>query len=373
MVIMLRYLLVFSLIIFSTSIQAIEVEDLYIANVAVDSQSNKERAQALKKAMKIVLVKVGGEEEILDNEIMKNAIVNYKGYFSTYRYRKIKKQNNLIVTFDEKKINQLFIEAELPLWGSLRPQTLVWVVKEDGLSRQVISSSALTTIPNQINDFSSLRGLPMILPLMDLTDSMSVSMTDLWGRFTNPIKEVSSRYAPEMIAVVRISNSSLLPVVIEYEACEPLCDIENSSAQNLVVDWQLISDSRVISSNQQLLDYQGDNLELLLGGALADITQNVYEFYALTSDGDQEFVIDIGNVDSLVTYERVNQYLSGLSSVSGVKLKQANGELRRYSLELLGSKQAFLASLKLDNSLKQFIDPLADIDPNAVPVFFWNK
>lgn len=368
MVIMLRYLLVFSLLIFSTSICAIEVEDLYIAKVAVDSQSNKERSQALKSAMKIVLVKVGGEEKILKNDMLKKAIVNYRGYFSTYRYRKIKNQNTLIVSFDENKINQLFIEAQLPLWGSLRPQILVWIVDEKGLSRKVISSSSLTTIPEQIREFSSLRGLPMMMPLMDLSDSVNVSMTDLWGRFTGPIKEVSSRYAPEMIAVIRISNSSLLPLTEDEETCQPLCDIDST-----VIDWQLISDTGVISSSLQALEYQGDSRTQLLDAALTDITQSVYQSYALTNDGDNEFVIDISNVDSLVTYERVNQYLSNLSSVSAVKLKQAQGEQRRYSLVLLGSQQAFLSSLKLDNSLKRFVDPLADVDPTAVPVFTWNK
>ena len=49
------------------------------------------------------------------------------GYLNAFN-----KQENktlfLLANFNEDKINQLFYDANLPLWGSLRPQVLLWLI-----------------------------------------------------------------------------------------------------------------------------------------------------------------------------------------------------------------------------------------------------
>ncbi len=414
---MFRYLFVFSVLIFSLLTNAVEVKDLYVATIPVSSQKNSDRAIALKKAMKVVLVKIGGESSVLEAPSIKLALKNYKNFYATYRYQKQKNQkqknqNNLIVSFDENKINQLFIDANLPLWGSLRPQILMWIVEEDGLSREVLSATAMSNIPTVVTDFSSRNGLPILLPLMDLTDASQLQMSDLWGRFITPIEQVSARYFPEMVVVLRLSNSSLIEQVNSDDlsaetlnetanetlgqinkpiSCEPLCKKQQIQVP-LALDWQLISDDEIIISKSQGLVYQSsdtennetqgnasegayanNSYEKLLLQALNDIKQVVYQKYALTAQSDSEYVIDVNNVDSLATYEALSQFLNELSSVSAVKLQRAQGHNRRFSLELIGSKAAFLASIKLNKSLKQFIDPLAEVNRDDIPVFIWGS
>lgn len=264
---MLRYFFVFSLLISSLlcslSLFAVEVPDLYSAKIPVKSQNSADRSVALKAAMQAVLIKVGGHADVVKAPTIKAALRNYKTFYTTYRYNREDQQNHLIVSFDEKKINQLFIEANLPLWGSLRPQILVWLVEEQQFDRQVLASSDSSALPQQIKDFSSLRGLPMIMPLMDLTDATQVNITDLWGRFLAPVERVSSRYAPDMVAIIRLSDNSLVDVVeqsvdsqdgsanqqsenVQQNLCQPNCP-EQATKKRVALDWQLVLDGKVLT------------------------------------------------------------------------------------------------------------------------------
>ena len=45
--------------------------------------------------------------------------------------------------------------------------------------------------------FARQLSLPIRMPLMDLTDSFTISPTDVWARFMQPIKETSKRYGSD--------------------------------------------------------------------------------------------------------------------------------------------------------------------------------
>jgi hypothetical protein len=355
---------------------AVEVNDLYQAKVAVNSQTKKQRNFAQKKAMQAVLVKVGGQKSVLDNEVIKKALNNYNAYLTQYSYQRLQsfsqkskntEQLTLMVSFNEDKINQLFQQANLPIWGSLRPQVLLWFIEENRLSRQIISESSASHYPLLINQYANERGLPVIMPLMDLTDANQINIADVWGRFIDPVSAASSRYAAEAMVIVRLSNSSLISIAEDGTDCRPLCE-----QSQYAIDWTLVTDTQ---SGKQLSyqQYQGVNTEKLLQQAISDLTQVIYQDYALSTTSSHEFLIDVANVDSISEYMALITFLEDLSSVQSATLVSAKGSNRRFNLALLGSKNALLSSLKLNKQLQQHIDPLAEVIVDAVPVFYWGK
>jgi len=364
---MIRYWFVFYAVFCSTSLFAVEVKDLYLAKVPVASQSKKDRGFALKNAMQSVLVKVGGEKTIFQHPALKPSLNRYNRFVTHYRYERIANENYLVATFNQDKINQLFVDAGLPIWGSLRPQVVLWLINEDGLMRQILSESSLSPLAKQINLFSEQRGLPVIIPLMDLTDANHLATSDIWGRFAEPIYQASERYLAETIITVRLSNSSLLSSEALNEGCELICQPKN------VLDWSFISSSNNEIKQEFSEQYQGSDSQALLTEALNDITDKIYQSYALTTEFNNDIQIDVANIDSLNTYVQVDRFLQAHSSVLSVKLIKASGSTRRFNLTLLGSKQALLASLKLNDALRQYIDPLALVDPEQVPIFYWRK
>jgi hypothetical protein len=369
-----RYWLVFTTIFISISINlsinAVEVEDLYVANVPIESQGKSDRERALKQTLRAVLIKVGGHQSVLSHKAIKPHLNRYNNFVTHFRYERRENQQFLQASFDEAKINQLFVDANLPIWGSLRPQVVLWLVDEQGLTRKVISETSQSALVGTVSDFTSLRGLPIVMPLWDLSDTSVISSSDVWGRFSQPVFHASKRYLAEAIIIVRLSDNSLLSedqLERSTDGCELLCQPAIS------LDWSYLSADNVDLVPQFSERYQGFNRSELLSQALSDITDNIYQRYALTTGENNQYEIDVANVDSLSRFVQISQFLQELSSVQAVKLTQANGQVRRFSLTLLGSEQAFLASLKLNNILKQHIDILNPILDEKVPVFYWER
>ena len=364
---MLRYCIVLYVFLNSISLFAGEVKDLYSAKVVVASQSENDRSQALKQAMRAVLVKVGGHISVLSDPQVKSQLRSANLFVSNYQYERIGDTTFLKAQFQATKINNLFVAANLSLWGSLRPQVIVWFVNEQGLSREIIAASSLSEFHQVIADFSRQRGLPIVLPLVDLIDLNKLASAEVWGRFLEPISKASERYLADVIVTIRLSNSSLLPTELLATNCELLCQ------PVYALDWSIIS-----AVNGELLQefsaqYQGTEPKALLLSALNEITNKMYATYALSTDSSKEYTIDVANIDSLREYVEVNNFLQSLTSVRAVTLVSASASQRRFSLSLFGSEQALLASLKLNGNLKQYKDPLASVNPEDIPVFYWGK
>jgi len=350
---------------FSHSTYAIEVNDLYSAKVELDSRTQKEQKAALKSAFKAVLVKIAGNEQILANAFIRNEIQKYPKYLAQYNYITEFGINKLVATFDENKVNQVFFQENLPLWGKLRPLVLFWIVTEEGLNRRIISETDDSLLHKQILTLAEQKGLPIILPLMDLTDMQNIQMSDLWGRFIEPINTASQRYAPETIVVIRVAKKikDLANITLT-----PECDLHCMQSQK-IVDWHIVTkQSNKVESGEQ---YQGANELELITTAMSDITAHISKKYALTTEIDNDLVIDVANIDSLTKYVELTEFLTSLSAINSFKLVKAEGTNRRFHLTLMGSIESLFSSLKLNNKLTQYSDPLLEEQVDDVPVFYW--
>jgi len=354
-------MLLFSL--FSASLAALEVHDLYQANVIVDSQNKQQREQAIEKALAAVFLKVGGKQSALTHNVLQTAQKDANGYVSQYRYQRNDDQLSLVVSFNEAKVNQLFKDADLSLWGSLRPQVLLWLIDEQGTSRTIIASDADSVVPVTVNEFSIQRGLPIVMPLMDLTDSEQVILNDFWHYSHEQVQQASLRYFADTVVVMRVSDSSLVhaegqPTLDTSSdiACGLLCQQQAVVDQPKVLDWKVYTQGALYTQQ-----YQGVDKVSLITQGLSDITELIYQSYALSTTAENDFVIEVQNITSLKSDTEVANFLINLSAVKAVTLINAQGDVRRFKLDLIGSKASFIASLKLNNKLTQLIK--AEIEP----------
>lgn len=381
------FLFIFLSLLWQTATMAIEVNDLYQAKIEVDSKNKKDKQTALKQAMEAVIFKVAGEKSALKNPLVKQALQKNANYFTQYSYQKESGKNMMLVAFDEAKINRLLTEANLPIWGRLRPNVLLWVVNEEGLIREVVDEKSQLFIPEQVQAFSSLRGLPFMLPAWDEQDQNNIFISDVWGRFVSPVVEASDRYHAESIVVIRLSESSLVNhnednysdeanILVDNQKTPQLAFCVDNSLCNkspekiYALDWRFIADGKPINVGEF---YQGAEPSQLLNQALEEITTYLYQKYALSSGENNEIIIEVANVNSLADYIHIMDFLHALSSVKSVTLKQAKGTTRQFYLSLIGSPEAFLSNLKLDQALYQDIDPLADMNAEHIPVFYWKN
>lgn len=364
---MFRYWIVFTLLFTWNLAVAVEVTDLYTAKVPLNSQTQQEKSRATKAALEAVLVKVSGDDSVLSNQLIRSETRDYSKYLTQFNYITDGDENKLVATFDETKINQLFFQESIPLWGSLRPLVLFWIVTEDGYNRHVISETEESALVSEINVIAEQRGLPFVLPLMDLTDMQNIEISDLWGRFVEPIKLASTRYSPETIVIIRLSKNTQKVSINEVTSeCDQAC-LQASTT----IDWHIVNpQSDKIESGEQ---YQGSDELVLIKNAVSDITSHISGRYALSTEVDHELIIDVANIDTLTKYVEVSQFLEKLTAVSNVTLISAQGNNRRFLLSLLGTPESIFESLKLNDKLKQYIDPLIGQNINDVPVFFWGS
>ncbi|QOL25191.1 DUF2066 domain-containing protein [Thalassotalea sp. LPB0316] len=359
--------LVFTLILLMScvflSAQAVEVTQLYTGKVEVQGQDNTSRDIALAQAMEQILLKVGGNNDFLAQQVILDALKAPSRFVAQFYYDRVDQKTLLVAEFDENKINQLFYQAELPILGNIRPLIAVWLVEEQDLSRRIINHSSEHVLARKVKDFSQQRAVPMMLPLMDLEDINRIQVSDIWGRFAEPVKAASERYLAETSVIIRVSNNTLIEQDLAVQDCQLPCQ-----QTFYALDWS------ILESYQQFGErLQGSNPELLLEQALVSISEHIHQQYALSTNTRNIFTIEVANVDSLNTYVEISKFLTDLSAVSNVTLSYAQGSVRRFDIALLGSKQAFMASIKLIDKLQQFVDPLAQVDEQAIPVFYWQQ
>jgi len=334
--------------------KAVEVTDLYQATITVDSQVPAQRQIATQKALQEVLLKVGGKQSVLSNSILRQAITSAELYQTQFHYQRKDNQLGLVVNFNSDKVNQLFKSAKLPLWGSLRPQVLVWLIDEIDSYKTLVSDDISLLTNNIINRFSVVRGLPIIMPSSELVNQNTYQITDFWEYFPEKIQQASQSYSADTHVVVRISDSSLdsnqAPKRAKPYDCGILC-VTPETLQTIDLDWRIYSQGTLY-----LRQYQGEDKEKLIQQGLSDITEFIYQSYALLTSTENDLVIEIHNINSLLTDTKVFSFISSLSAVNNIILLNAKGDVRRYKLDLVGSEESFFAALKLNKNLKEYVE-----------------
>ena len=92
---------------------AIEVNDLYQAQVLVDNTSTGKQ-KAAKQAFKQVLIKLAGAEFVRSNGQIKNALAKHNNYLSQFSYEQVDNETFLLARFEQDKINQLLQKTKAP-------------------------------------------------------------------------------------------------------------------------------------------------------------------------------------------------------------------------------------------------------------------
>ncbi|TKB44370.1 DUF2066 domain-containing protein [Thalassotalea mangrovi] len=340
-----------------TAANAVQVDNLYQGQVSVPSQSAQSRQQAVGSAFRQVLVKIAGSESVASNSTLATALRRPDNYLSQYSYTQQDRQIYLLADFDQDKVNLLLQKAEVGIWGKHRPLITVWLVEEQGNQRNIIADSSAETLLEDLKKQAAIYGLPINFPLMDLTDAMEVSSADVWGRFQQPLEKASQRYGSEAIAVVRLSDSSLL------DNAE-----KGGNTQLKAIDWTLF-----VNGNRTAMRYKGSDNEDLIASAVGGIAQSLYQqnSYSVTAQANHSTQIEIVNVDSMAAFKQVKEFLDSLTQVASVQVVSVKGETILFNLSLLSSEAAVRQALKLEGKLIESNDPLAPESEVQVSQFIW--
>lgn len=369
---------------------ALQVTGLYSQQVPVLNASNSERNRAYSEALAAVIVKVTGEKRWLVDPAVINAIRNAQSYVEGLSYSSESivveavampsgdvqgaaedlaeddtansavpetspeliaaqastlleepvlspgeaatvaptEQRFINVDFSATLINELLLEAEIPVWDSNRPSVLVWMALQDEAGeRSLLNSESNPEIVDLIRDFADERGLPIIFPVLDFEDRRNVTADTIWSLDEAVIRQASERYGADSIMSGRLHFTA---------------------GGDLVGIWQFMF-------QDQTLRFDGYDKELksYLSAPLDKVTTQLASYFAIVPETSNFEVVQlrVDGVGTLQAYSSLVTYVNGLGLVESFTTIALDGERLDLRLSLLGDPNQLAELIALDRDL----------------------
>ena len=325
--------------------KGVEVEGLYQVQVPVSDQSNKNQWGAMLKGFQEVLVRKSGSRQVLVAEESRQAFRKVKAYVQRFQYLPNPNQDAaepfvIKLDFEPRLVDELIQEAGMPIWGSDRPITILWLAAEENFDRKVLKDDALNPLTELLKTDAVRRGIPIIFPLMDLEDELNVTISDIWGRFNNSIVNASGRYGADSVVTGRLAKVGEI--------------------------WQAKL-SYINQGDEQFLEFNVESPELLTETLTDRVAELLCQKYcvieALTS---HKISLQVSGINNFASFKKVQDYLQGLSSIRKIEVDKISATTIRFSAALLGDLQSVKDGIELGRKLILETEP--NIDPFAKPL-----
>ncbi len=322
---------------------ALEVESLYQAKVPVAGQTREERLEVYPAALAQVVVKLTGNRAVPELPSLSGFMARAVSLVQQFHYEELPATNpalieegykrQLVVSFDGEAISQALIDAEVPLWGRTRSEVVVWLAIEDRESRYLLAANTSLELESHLSEQSSRRGLPLILPLMDLEDRRDLGFADVWGDFRQNIMSASQRYGADAVLVGRLFRSR-----------QGIWQARWSLHQTMA--GTIESDYWSSNGNDQL-----EALTLGVDGAADLVSQRYAQLFSATSA--DSILLTVTGVKDLAGYARAMKYLESLDIVTNVEVDKVFADQVLFRLALRGDTTGLERAVSLGDTLFQ--------------------
>ena len=205
-----RYFLFLLLMFFSVFTYAKKVHTLYEITLPVVSQLEQDRIQIIPQAFKQVLVKVTGNSAILKDPRVQSTAKQANQYIEAFSYQSVpsKKPFPYLVTiiFDSDEVDHFLQTVGVPVWGENRPLTLIWLSVSSAKFSEIVENDSTAEIYGLFQQAALRYGLPILFPIMDMTDLNQVSVQDIAAMSQPILLHASIRYMPDAILIGQVTQ-----------------------------------------------------------------------------------------------------------------------------------------------------------------------
>lgn len=328
---------------------AVQIEGLFESERLVSDQSAEQRTAAVKAGLADVLVRVSGHERTLEHDAVQSLLDRAERYLAQFSYRTNDKAAGsdqpaflLSMRFDGPSLIKVLSDAQLSVWGSNRPSVLVWLAIQGPNGRFVVNSENNPLLAEVLDAEAKRRGVPILLPLMDLEDEQLVSVSDIWGQFSDRISAASVRYSPDAVYSGRFYRSG-----------------SGWRAYWLVQ----------IGSQRQAIELQADEVRELFAKSVDALAEVLAEKYAVVVSGASsgDYAFKVVGLKSVEDYAKLNHYLNSLQVVGRVEVARVDETGVAYRVALKGAVEQFLSVLALDSYLEPDNSGFEGVEQS----FFW--
>ncbi|MEX0951723.1 MAG: DUF2066 domain-containing protein [Gammaproteobacteria bacterium] len=337
------YLLACSLLLAPAVLIAMPVSGLYEAEVRVADQSDANRGQALRSALTEVLVKLTGDSAATSQPALAELVKQPDRYLLQYRYRErempvaagaatdVETTTTLWLqaSFDANALDAALRYANVAAWGRERPSTLVWLAEADSAAQAVAGMEQSTDLLAPVLEQAKRRGLPLLLPLMDLQDAASLPARAIVAGDADKIAEASARYPADVVLAISVRAG-------ETATAKWLAQFSDGSSAS----WNSRGDSRAAA----------------LTAGMDELAERLATRYAprgQSAGGVEQITLLVEAVNSLQDYARTQTYLAGLSGVSRVEVSRVRNDRVTFLVEARSGREALRSAIRLGRMLDE--------------------
>jgi hypothetical protein len=194
-----RYVFAGCLSLVSLASHAETVKGLYQVREPVGSQSAEERDQATQRALDTLVLRLTGDPKSVQSPGLAALRKDPQQIISQYGFDAGPPQV-LKVDFDPATTEQALRRAGLSLWGANRPSILSWWLNDSAEGSSLVGDGQASAAP--LRRAAQHRGLPLRLPLADLSEQLVATAPHLEGTDATPLRAASDRYNADALLAV---------------------------------------------------------------------------------------------------------------------------------------------------------------------------
>lgn len=326
----LSLILIFLFYFITISAWAVKVSSIYEVDMPVETQLEDARAEAVKQGFLQVLTKVSGDPLIQKNADIMEGVKKAGYYVQEFSYRATDTSTTaymLNVRFNPVDVNRLLKRAGIAYWGEERPLILVWLaVTDDKHNTEIIGNETPGDLLENIAQQGKQFGLPLIFPMMDVTDVSQLSPEDIMTGALPMIKEASKRYKPDALLIGSIEQSG-----DQFDS-----------------EWQLILGEDVWSWT-----ISDRSVEKVIAAVLNQGSQKLARYYIVKNENSRPswLTIEVTNISERTDLADLLRYLKQLPPVQQIQLKQVSGNVVELSVLIRGPLSVFQQNAAINQRL----------------------
>jgi uncharacterized protein len=202
-----------------TGTMATEAADLYRAQAIVTGQGEANRIIGFASCLEDVLIKVSGAQKLAGDRRLAAYKSKAKGFVRAFSYHDQMsgtptrdeqgtrdRPYDLIVDFDEKKIDDILKALGLKPWLSHRPVLGVLVEMQQGLKKYMVTADADQSELQResLLAAASKRGMAIVLPSVAALAKLSINGVELRTMTTSTLASVAAQQGGEIALVGRL-------------------------------------------------------------------------------------------------------------------------------------------------------------------------
>ena len=194
-----KLLFVGCLSVVSLASHAENLKGLYQVREPVQGQAPEERERATQVALDTLVLRLTGDPKAAQNPGLAAVRKDPQQIISQFGFD-AGPPEVLKVDFDPSSTEQALRRAGLSLWGASRPSILSWWLNDSAEGSSLVGDGQAAAAP--LRTAAQHRGLPLRLPLADLSEQLVATAPALEGTDAAPLRDASERYNADALLAV---------------------------------------------------------------------------------------------------------------------------------------------------------------------------